>query len=157
MTQREVDMSSNADKKPDGDLKDKLSSLFGFQNPPGKKDDLPPKAHFSIWYFLIVFLLFTLIQQYFLSPKIETIPYSKFKEYLSGGQVSNLTIGPESISGKIKEKGKPDQEFATVRVEDPSLTKELDEKRVSYSGLYQSKFLGTLLSWIIPIGLFFLI
>jgi cell division protease FtsH len=150
-------MPSNAEKKPDGNLKDKLSSLFGFQGPSGKKDALPPKAHFSIWYFLIVFLLFTLIQQYFLSPKVETIPYSKFKEYLSGGQVSNLTIGPENISGKIKEKGKPDQEFTTVRVEDPSPTKELDEKKVSYSGLYPSKFLGTLLSWIIPIGIFFLI
>ena len=150
-------MPSNAEKKPEGNLKDKLSALFGSQNPPRKKDALPPKAHFSIWYFLIAFLLFTLLQQYFLSPKVETIPYSKFKEYLSAGQVANLTIGPESISGKIKEKGKPDQEFTTVRVDDPSLTKELDEKKVSYSGLYQSKFLSTLLSWVIPIGILFLV
>ncbi len=67
-------MPSNAEKKPDGNLKDKLSSLFGFQNPPGRKDALPPKAHFSIWYFLIAFLLFTLLQQYFLSPKNAGLP-----------------------------------------------------------------------------------
>jgi hypothetical protein len=61
-------------KKIGRDFKDKLSSLFGSQTPQGKGKGLPPKAHFSIWYFLIVFLLFTLVQQYFLSPKVETIP-----------------------------------------------------------------------------------
>jgi cell division protease FtsH len=150
-------MPSNPKREPDKNLKDKLSSLFDSHDPQRKRDSLPPKAHFSIWYFLLVFFLFILLQNYYLSPKVETIPYSKFRDYLSRGQVSNLTIGPENISGKIRVKGNPDQEFTTVRVEDPGLTKDLDEKKVSYSGLYQSKFLGTLLSWIIPIGLFFLI
>ena len=62
-------MPSNAEKKPDGNLKDKLSSLFGSQNPQRKKDALPPKAHFSIWYFLIAFLLFTLIATILSVPK----------------------------------------------------------------------------------------
>jgi cell division protease FtsH len=145
-------------KKIGGDFKDKLSSLLGSQTPQGKGKGLPPKAHFSIWYFLIVFLLFTLVQQYFLSPKVETIAYSKFKNYLAEGQVSSLIIGPESITGTIKGKeGKKDEKFTAVRVEDPNLVKELDDRKVNYSGLYQSKFLSTLFSWIIPIGLFFLI
>jgi len=145
-------------KKIGEDFKDKLSSLFGSQTPQGKGKGLPPKAHFSIWYFLIVFLLFTLVQQYFLSPKVETIAYSKFKNYLAEGQVSSLIIGPENITGTIKGKeGKKDQNFTAVRVEDPNLVKELDDRKVNYSGLYESKFLSTLLSWIIPIGLFFLI
>ncbi len=148
-------MPSDQEKKPDENLRDKLSSFFRSQDPQKK---LPPKAHFSIWYFLIVFLLLTLLQQYFLSPKVETIPYSKFKQYLAEGQVSKLTIGPESITGALKGKeGKADQEFMTVRVEDPNLVKELDDQKVNYSGLYQSKFLNSLLSWIIPIGIFFLI
>jgi len=151
-------MPSDEEKRPEENLKDKLSSLFGSQDPRKKKNALPPKAHFSIWYFLIAFLLFTLLQQYFLAPKVETIPYSKFKQYLAEGQVTKLTIGPESITGTIKGKeGKADQEFMTVRVEDPTLVKELDGQKVNYSGLYQSKFLNNLLSWIIPIGIFFLI
>jgi cell division protease FtsH len=85
-------------------FKDKLSSLLGFQAPQRKEKGLPPKAHFSIWYFVIVFLLFTLLQQYLLSPKVETIPYSKFKQYLAEGQVSSLTIGPENITGTDKGK-----------------------------------------------------
>jgi cell division protease FtsH len=152
-----VDVPFNG-KKIGEDFKDKLSSLFGSQTPQGKGKGLPPKAHFSIWYFLIVFLLFTLVQQYFLSPKVETIPYSKFKQYLAEGQVSSLIIGPENITGTIKGKEeKKNQKFTAVRVEDPNLVKELDDRKVNYSGLYESKFLSTLLSWIIPIGLFFLI
>jgi cell division protease FtsH len=151
-------MPLKEEKTPVENLKDKLSSFFGFQAPQGKGKGLPPKAHFSIWYFLIVFLLFTLVQQYFLSPKVETIPYSKFKQYLAEGQVSSLTIGPENLTGTLKGKEeKKDQNFTTVRVEDPNLVKELDEQKVSYSGLYESKFLSTIFSWILPIGLFFLI
>jgi cell division protease FtsH len=151
-------MPSNADKKPDGNLRDKLSSLFGSPNPPKKKDALPPKTHFSIWYFLIVFLLITLIQQYFFFPKVETIPYSQFKQDLAEGNVNQLTIGPENITGTLKGKEKkPGQEFTTVRVNDPDLVKNLDEHKVNYSGRYESKFLSGVLSWIIPIGIFFLI
>jgi len=151
-------MPVDEEKKPEENLKDRLSSFFGSQDPERKKKALPPKAHFSIWYFVIVFLLVTLLQQYFLSPRVETISYSKFKQYLAEGYISSVTIGPESINGTVKGKeGKKDQEFVTVRVEDPGLIKELDERKVNYSGLYQSKFLNNLLSWIVPLGIFFLI
>ena len=97
-------MPEDEEKKPDEKLKEKLSSLFGSQDPQKKQGGLPPKAHFSIWYFLIAFLLLTLLQQYYLSPKVETIPYSKFKQYLAEGQISKVTIGPENISGTLKGK-----------------------------------------------------
>jgi len=42
-------------------------------------------------------------------------------------------------------------------VDDPGLVKELDEHKVDYSGRYQSKFLTNVLSWVVPIGIFFLI
>ena len=58
-------------------LKDKFRSLFGLKSPQKKKEALPPKARFSIWYFLIVFLAISYMQQYFFSAKVETIPYSR--------------------------------------------------------------------------------
>ncbi len=151
-------MPSNGKKEPIEDLKDKLRSFFGPRDPQKKKDAFPPKTHFSIWYFLIAFLLFTYLQQYFLSRKVETIPYGQFKQALAEGNVSKLTIGPENITGTLtgKEK-KPAQQFTTIRVEDPSLVKELDEHKVDYSGRYESKFLSSILSWILPIGIMFLI
>jgi len=156
---REGNMPSNGKKEPIKDLKDKLRSFFGPRDPQKKKDALPPKTHFSIWYFLIAFLLFVYLQQYFLSrKKVETIPYGQFKQALAEGNVSKLTIGPENITGTLtgKEK-KPGQQFTTIRVDDPSLVKELDEHKVDYSGHYESKFLGNILSWILPIGIMFLI
>jgi cell division protease FtsH len=136
-------------------LKDKFRSLFGIKSPQKKKEALPPKARFSIWYFLIVFLAISYMQQYFFSAKVETIPYSQFKQYIAKGKVSNLSIGPESISGTLK--GDSAQKFTTVRVNDSDLVKDLDDHKVSYSGHYENKFLSNILSWIIPIGIFFLI
>ena len=69
LTFEETDMSFHEGKKPGDNLKDKLLSFFSFQAPQGKKGGLPPKANFSIWYFVIVFLLFTLARQYILVPK----------------------------------------------------------------------------------------
>ncbi|MEJ2473737.1 MAG: ATP-dependent zinc metalloprotease FtsH [Desulfobacterales bacterium] len=136
-------------------LKDKFRSLFGIKSPQKKKEALPPKARFSIWYFLIVFLAISYMQQYFFSAKVETIPYSQFKQYIAKGKVSNLSIGPEAISGTLK--GDSAQKFTTVRVNDSDLVKDLDDHKVSYSGHYENKFLSNILSWIIPIGIFFLI
>jgi cell division protease FtsH len=155
---REWNMPSNGKKEPMEDLKDKVRSLFGPRDSQKKKDALPPKAHFSIWYFLIAFLLFTYLQQYYFSRKVETIPYGQFKQALVEGNVGQLTIGPENITGTLtgKEK-KTGQQFITIRVDDPSLVKELDEHKIDYSGRYESKFLSSILSWILPIGIMLLI
>ena len=102
---------------------------------------MPPKARFSIWYFLIAIFLFTYLQQYFLSAKVETIPYSQFKQYIAEGNIGKLIIGPENINGTLK--GEPVQKFTTIRVNDPDLVKDLDEHKVNYSGHYENKFLST--------------
>ena len=151
-------MPSNGEKEPMGDLKDRFRSFLGPRDPQKKKDALPPKTHFTIWYFLIAFLLFTYLQQYYLARKVETIPYGQFKQALVEDNVSNLTIGPENITGTLKGKDKkPSQQFTTIRVEDPGLVKELDERKVDYSGRYESKFLSSILSWILPIGIMLLV
>jgi cell division protease FtsH len=148
-------MSKNGEKEPMENLKDKFRSLFGLKGPQEKNKALPPKARFSIWYFLIVFLAISYMQQYFFSGKVETIPYSQFKQYIAQGKVSNLSIGPEVISGTLK--GDSAQKFTTVRVNDSDLVNDLDDHKVSYSGHYENKLLSNILSWIIPIGIFFLI
>jgi cell division protease FtsH len=155
---KEANVPSIGRKEPEENRIEKIRSFFGLRNGQKNKNALPPKAHFSIWYFLIALLLITYLQQYLFSPKVETIPYSQFKQNLAEGTVGKLTIGPENITGTLKGKDKkPDQRFVTIRVDDPSLVKELDERKIDYSGFYESKFLSTLLSWIVPIAIFFLI
>lgn len=153
-------MSSNRKKEPVEILKDKLRLIFSPKDPQKIKSPLPSKARLSIWYFLIAFFLFFYFQQNFFSSKVETIPYSQFKQYLSEGTLDKLIIGPENIRGTLTGKGElpgQNQEFTTVRVNDPDLVKDLDEQKVSYSGHYDNKFLSSILSWIIFMGIFFLI
>ena len=152
-------MAGDEGKNPSDIFKEKLSNLFGSGDPQQKKrSSLPPKAHFSIWYFVIVFLLITLVQNYFLAPKVETLTYSVFKQYAAEKQLGKITIGPQTITGVIKGKeGLKEREFMTVRVDDPNLVKDLEDNKIDYSGVYQSAFLNNLLSWVIPIAIFFLI
>ena len=151
-------MAEDDEKNPNEVFKKKIKSFFSPPDSQKKKGALPPKAHFSIWYFLGIFLLISVVQNYFLAPRVENIPYSKFKQALAEGQVNNLVIGPDKINGKLKGKGEQgEQDFVTIRVEDPNLIKELDERKVSYSGLYESKLLGNILSWVIPLAIFFFI
>ena len=151
-------MAEDDEKNPSEIFKRRLKSFFSPPDPQKKQGSLPPKAHFSIWYFLIIFLLISVVQNYFLAPRVENIPYSKFKQSVAEGQVNNLVIGPDKINGKLKAKGdQAEQDFVTIRVEDPNLIKELDERKVSYSGLYESKLLANILSWVIPLAIFFII
>jgi cell division protease FtsH len=89
---RKRKMPPHGEKEPMENLKDKLRSLFGLKDPQKKKNALPPKAHFSIWYFVMAFLLFSYLQQNFFSAKVETIPYSQFKQYITEGTLSKLNL-----------------------------------------------------------------
>ena len=148
-------MASKDNKDPTGNLMDKIRSNFGFGDNSKDKSGLPPKTRFSLWYFIIAMIFFSYLQQFIFSGKVETIPYGQFKQHIAEGIVGDLIIGPENISGKLT--GSPGSVFTTVRVDDPDLVKELDERKVSYSGRHENRFLSSLLSWILPLAIFFLI
>jgi cell division protease FtsH len=148
-------MTKKGNKEPRKSIIEKIRTWMGFENIPAPNDPSAAKPGFNIWYILFPILIYTVIQQFFPSATVETIPYSQFKQYIVEGKVNTLTIDPENIRGALTEK--PGQEFTTVRVDDPGLVKDLAEYNVSYSGRYANKFLGFLFSWIIPIGIVFLI
>ena len=123
----------------------------------GGKKPLFKKTNFTIWYFVIAFLIILLVQNYFVSKGSEdVISYSELKESIRAGRIKELTITPETISGEwTTEKGI--RRFQTVRVEDPDLVKELESLKVKYTGKIESKWVTNILSWIIPLIFFILI
>ena len=143
------------DQKPTSDLRD----LFRMKEPSdrGGKKPFLKKTHFTIWYFLIAFVIIVLIQQYLMPKKAEVvIPYSQFKELLQAGKVSDVIITDEALSGKMEtEKGS--ENFQTVRVVDPDLVKQLEAHHVKYTGKVESKWLTNIISWIIPLVFFFIL
>ena len=52
-------------------------------------------------------------------------------------------------------KGRTTRLFTTVRVDDPELIQLLDQHNVQYSGRVESQWLQAILSWVVPILLFF--
>jgi cell division protease FtsH len=146
-------MPSNK-KDPIGNLRDKLRAFFGFSDQKNKTA-LPGKNRLSIWYLVLAIFFISYLHQSMSSLKTETIAYSQFKQYVDQGLVSELVIGPENIKGMLA--GTPKREFTTVRVNDPDLVADLDEHKLSYSGRFENRFLGSLLSWVLPLGFFFLI
>lgn len=145
-------------REPEENLLDKLKSVFGFRNGRKNGSSLFAKSRFNIWYFLVAIFLIIYLQQYFFASKVETITYSQFKQKVAEGVVSRLTIGPDNITGTLKGKeNKPDRQFVTVRVDDPGLVKELDDRKIDYSGRYDSKLLGSILTWVLPIAIMVLV
>ncbi|WP_461210022.1 ATP-dependent zinc metalloprotease FtsH [Desulfocurvus sp. DL9XJH121] len=110
---------------------------------------------FNLFYFVLIMLALPYIQQLMFSSKTETISYSQFKQYVDQKIAGELVIGPDNITGEVA--GSPKRSFTTVRVPDPELVKNLDEHSISYAGKYENKFLTSLLSWVIPLGIFYLI
>ena len=115
------------------------------------------KTKFNIWYVFIalwgVVLLHGLWVQ--MTQQIEEIPYSQFQTYLAEGRIEEIRISPNYIQGKLKdpEKGHP-QQFVTVRVE-PDLADKLAAYQVKFAGEIENTFVHDLLSWILPVLLFF--
>ncbi|MDE2064158.1 MAG: ATP-dependent zinc metalloprotease FtsH [Bradyrhizobium sp.] len=85
---------------------------------------------------------------------VEPISYTKFEELLAKGAISEVTIGPDVINGKLKT-ALPDgkSSFVTNRV-DPALAEKLEAKGVVVTGAPSTSGLGSVLSWILPL-LFF--
>ncbi len=142
-------------QKSNPDLRD----LLRIKEPQdrGRKKPVLKKTHFTIWYFVIAFLIILLIQNYITMRKAEDIiPYSEFKESLRAGKIRELTITTESINGE-RETEKGLRKFQTVRVEDPDLVKELEAHQVKYTGKVESKWLTNVISWVLPLFFFFII
>ncbi len=123
------------------------------KNGQRKKRKIPRRTHFTIWYVILVFLALSFLQQLFLAGTVRDISYGDFKRKLSEDGVKYVNISPQLIQGVLKD-GSP---FSAIRVEDPDLVSQLDLKGIDYSGKYENRLIGALLSWVVPLIFFFFI
>jgi len=88
---------------------------------------------------------------------VDPIPYSDLEQLVDQGKVTEVAVGQENIQGKLKDKlpsGK--SAFITARV-DPVLAEKLEAKGVSVTGIPFGGMFQTILSWIVPAFMFYLI
>ena len=112
--------------------------------------------HFNFWYFVIAILLLlgfqALLQE---PPQVERISYATFERWLEQGRVDDLTVTENRISGRVLDPA-PEQptRFTTTRV-DPDIAQRLDDAGVDYSGGSEVGTVGDILSWVLPMLIFF--
>ncbi len=125
---------------------------------PGERDPREPdssqrKFHFSFWYFVVAMVLIAWLQGYVVEPQREKVPYSDFKQLVKDGKVENLVIGQDRILGETKDEKGFAKPFMTVRVEDPELVRILEDKNIRYSGQSENRWLGAMISWLLPLAI----
>jgi cell division protease FtsH len=112
----------------------------------------------TIWYVIVgvwaVLLLHNLIASAF---TVKTIPYSEFLELVKTGKVTEVAISENQIQGRLQSESGSEgsgQLFRTVRV-DKDVSDLLAVNNIKHTGRIESNFFGNLLSWIVPLLLFF--
>ncbi len=132
------------------------------------------QQRFSFWYFIVAFVIIVLLQNFLTTAQVETITYSQFKSLAKKGLVTDVVISDKTVRGDIKAEGakevlppeklkeigrdeKKAHPFIAVRVDDPGLTAELEEAGIPFKGEVASNWLPTILSWVVPVALFFLL
>jgi cell division protease FtsH len=135
------------------------------------------KQRLSIGYFVVALFMLFVLQYYFATPQPEAISYSEFKNLVRKTLVTDLVVTDDTIRGQIKPEGaaevlpperakarrrdaeaaKAPLPFMTVRVTEDDLVAELEAAGIPFRGEMVSQWLPTLLSWVVPVVLFFLL
>ena len=112
-------------------------------------------ARFNIWYVIMAIWGILILQNLIFSQfRPIVIPYSEFIKAVEDDKVIEIAVGRDRISGKMKTDDGDEQTFTTVRVE-TDLSRKLAEHNVKFSGQVENTFFATLLSWVVPVFLFF--
>jgi cell division protease FtsH len=114
--------------------------------------------HFDIGYVLFALIAILLFQQFWsMYREAEVVPYSEFESLLRDNKIADVEVGEHVIRATLKEP-LPDgrKELLAVRV-DPNIAEELEAAKVKYSGVVENTWVSTLLSWVVPVALFFFV
>ena len=112
-------------------------------------------TRFNVTYLMIALFGVLLLHDLWVGYRaVAHLPYSEFEKLLAEDAVSKVVIEGDSISGELKQPRDGKRLFETRRV-DPELAQELARHDVEYAARAEPTLLPTLLSWVVPVLLFF--
>src|SRR5687767_196451 len=138
---------------------------------PKPKGTGPPEQwRYAFVYFIVLMLIVWFWQEAISRVSVRTIPYSQFKDHLTKGEIVEVNVGPDVVSGKIHphaiaagtnqpsaKAADKDFVFRAVRLEDPKLVEQLQAANVKFTGTRPNLISQFLLAWILPIAIMILI
>lgn len=114
------------------------------------------KTRFNIAYAIAAVFAVLFIQHLITTAsQIAVIPYSEYQQLLRDNKIESVGISDRTLQGTLKEPLKGGQkQFITTRV-DQDIAQELEKHNVRFTGQIESTFFRDLLSWVMPVLLFF--
>ncbi len=127
----------------------------GLRRPQGRKPS-PPEVRAHAWYWFVAAALLMLFQGWWAAHQtVENVSYSEFLDMLHQHKLTEVHVEGQHVWGQLKEKLPNGRTVvASITVPD-SLQKEFQAAGVKYTGQVPDTFWSTILSWVIPIGIFF--
>jgi cell division protease FtsH len=113
--------------------------------------EIKREHHINFWYIIAALIAVMLIQDFVVeATQTKTIPYSEFEDLVDHGGVSDLVVGPNTITGTLKDTkpGEP-QRFSTFRVA-PDVADKLTAAKLTFSGEPPPGLLVSVLGWLLP-------
>jgi cell division protease FtsH len=114
------------------------------------------KIQFHLWYVIAALFGVLMLRDVWVTMnQIEPIPYSSFMQELKARNVETISIHPNYIQGSFRRPltdGR--KQFITTRVE-TDLARDLSQYDVRFTGVVENNLLRDLLSWILPVAVFF--
>ena len=113
------------------------------------------KHQFNLGYALLAFAAILLFQSVLTSSQsYRHVAYSEFLQLLKSQQLSEVVVRGERVEGTLKNPSSSEKFVIATRVE-PSLAEEFAKYDVKFRGTSQNNFVRDLLSWVLPVLLFF--
>ncbi len=135
-----------------------------------------PGAPLPVWVIILALVLPLLLVPLWGPTGGEALSYSEFRALLAARQVDSLVVSEQRITGQLAiagadsvlgaararalqtaSRGAPRLTFVTIRVDDPELVPELERAKVVFSGEVTTSPLTSLLGWVLPLVLLFVL
>jgi len=114
------------------------------------------KTQLNLWYVLVAVGVILLFQGWWSQQQqVQPIPYSQFEQLLKDHKVEEVSIRENKIQGKLKAPSQDGWQYFVANRVEPELAEMLSRYDVKYTGVIENTFLRDLLSWVLPVLLFF--
>ncbi len=114
------------------------------------------KWHFNIGYLLFAWIAILLLQQWWTAAQqVEVAPYSEFVDLLRQDKIESVEVADKSLTASLKEALPNGRKSLFVLRVDPAIARDLEAAKVEFSAAPDTTWLSNLLSWIVPVAIFF--
>jgi cell division protease FtsH len=112
------------------------------------------KHTFNIGYFIVAIVLMGIFQFWLAYRDVAMLSYTELMSYVHDGKIAAVTVTETTIDGTFTAPQNGKTHFIANRV-DPEMAALFEKAGIKITGASDSNWLTTLLSWILPVAVFF--